>query len=725
VTILRWPLLIILVAIAIYSSSFYNSSRLGGVAPFNHAVDQPNRGGKTVLISSSLNSSPQASKSKHHQELVEIADYKMLTHDYQGVWERQLSIGRDRGDTTLVNLAQARLVASAVYQMFRPSGFKKGEWQLEYDRQIEVARSINAAKKSGRRKLASLETEFPPTPPASRSDPLIEQGYMVLDEISERLTDIGLLDSSMEHLHQMNLKTIDGVIKDAVNYPDLYKLPVKGKIKVTDIDFEILSREIIRESNLRFALVGGSASALIGSTIHNRIKSALLSIVVHGAAALTFDTLFMALGIHYGIKRLYLLHAYYTYCRNQVDLLGNHVQVDELNQGFKLDSVAISDLLQREMQKLWVFGHITSLVIRKGKQGELISSIRQDLGQHILLWLGSPRLFSLIKGVTKLAFNFVSGRTITAFFSKHLFRGEMFAALKSSMPLMHRLVKKIFYLGKISAVGYLLDAGVSGAIMYAIMYVRLHASSRMLHGVYRSPAVNIYLAAMEKYRDIESFFKASAHIFLPLCLKLGEGQEDRAYRYSCHQISRYFKRGAISPAKIKGDQKSMEVEDYTGLAYRYPNHYRVLWSAALSAVYQEKQYSDIQEKLQVVKNQILIGRDKPRWYFEHITLDPYNMTIRMNAQRFTRLIAKGAELKKISQTAFFTRYWHTHLRQAKKQIVELEEIYQDSFSNSLAVIWEGVIGMKNSLRFSLKESFAKVNIFSTAHHNQIEVEQIP
>ncbi|MBT3237007.1 MAG: hypothetical protein HN353_13710 [Bdellovibrionales bacterium] len=674
------------------------------------------------------------SSSGDQQNKIGASVYTKLVDDYHSLWQQQLTEGTSRGDITLKKLSEARLVATAVYQMFKVAGYKDGAWNLEYDSNISLSKSTSRQGKSGYsykggRKISSLSEQNPPLPPKSSSSPMIEQSYLVLDEISDRLSSLGLLNSNMEHLHQLNLEMIDSVLKEVTSHPDLYKIPVKGKINITDIDFEVLSQRILVESNLKFALIGGSASALIGSTIHNKIKGSLLSIVAHGVAALTFDTLFMALGIHYGIKRLYLLHSYYTYCRNQRNRWGEaYVGQRKLSDGFAVDQMAISDLLRDEMQKLWVFGHLTSLVIKKGRQGEIISSVRQDLSRHALIWLGSPRLFSLIKGVAKLAFNFVSGRTITAFISKTLFRGEMFAAFKSGMPLLHRMVKRIFYLGRISAVGYLLDAGISGVIMYSMMYIRLHAASQMFHGVYRSPAVNIYLASLERHHDLESFAKASSKLFLPLCWQLGSelDSDNRSYQQSCRKIARHFTSSKDEtnhslPTAIK---VSANMEELAQQAYQYPNHYRVLWTTALKAVYHDQRYAGIDQQIDTTVNHILIGRSKPRWYFDHITLDPFNMTIRMNMERFAKLVSQGAQKQNVSQAVFFSRYWKAHFMRGGQQLRQLEEIYQDSIGNSFTTIWEGVIGIKNSLSFSLERSFTKVHHFTTDYHNQLEVEGI-
>ncbi len=533
-------------------------------------------------------------------------------------------------------------------------------------------------------------------------DPLSDLALDPISYIMNKLIDKDLTASGARDYHRKNLKIIADVLNEANNNPQKYDKDrtQPNSFYSTDIELEVYFKRLMRDISFNYSLLGG-AGALLGGFLATWTKNTVISFSVSSFIYFGFEPLLTALGCYQGMRQMYVMHRYYSY-RISHDTARTYAKsngIDQIAQAqnFEPESIIFGQEFNRDVRNSWLAGMIIGRFIKYTTSAQTLYRVGS------VFWKTS--VYSIQKlvikmvqtyGIRKLSHSMESTKLLARSLSrlvakiyvmptaeslirylfpkKNVTRGALRILNSLDMATSGLILtgvgtsagvvaKFIVNVGIAALIG--LDAALSTAAMYTVIYSRLHVFGKIMDRTYYSPGQGVQLAILQ--HGSEQYHKASIAMFYPICAGMADLSTPPEYdnlklwrskrKEMCLSIIKGME-GLSTNDEIKKyfpdiydyliNDKEFDKDKYFELlqdAYNFPAPYKIVWLSALKSLFPMNYIAPLYWKTQ---NAIILG---PNAYLakrsaidfaNFLILNPDSTSILYNLNRFQYTVDKLA-----------------------------------------------------------------------------------
>ena len=451
----------------------------------------------------------------------------------------------------------------------------------------------------------------------TKGDELSVKTFEFLEYIVKLTSGVGFA-SDPKSYHLSNQKVIDDIIESIQEKPAAYGFTKKNfeKIKdfnITDMDMHFLIQRTVSEQAKFTALWGAGLSSTLGSylgTLINSTRAWSLAI----AASMGIETIFMTYACYQGLKKLYVLHRYYSYMngrRKASEFKYETFNVLAAKQDFEPDSVHFDRHFQKDAFRSWLIALSLGFSVNKFLSRKYVENfIRNGLAKTLKYTKGSRRIPTNILSVA----TFKTSKSITKILQSKTWR---LFALKffPRLPILPvkgsrfwNVTRQFAFLSPANLALTGIDFGITGISMFSLTYMILYHSGLALTQTDPSPSMSIQLSLASFQERNLDFYVATQEIFYPLCIHLalkkteGVYEKDLSLRKSrqeaCLNIISALEgqpRRAIAnllphiyTPLTSNKITHLDYQQYLNLiekAHQFPSEYRIVWLSALRSIY--------------------------------------------------------------------------------------------------------------------------------------------
>ncbi len=412
-------------------------------------------------------------------------------------------------------------------------------------------------------------------------------------------------------------KLLPMILNQIKSHPEDYGFDQKNVEKIndiTDIPFELITKEIIHQRARDTALWGAGVSIVLDHIFGRSALSTGINqwraFAVALTASLGVEVIFMSVATYQGIRQIYILHRQYSYALgekklHEIKYRHGTFDIDRVLDQFNSQDITFGPRFHRLAMRTWVHGTLLGKLIRSfasstGYGFKASYAFAQRIGKYFVensSQFISPRVANFFTAITRGPKAFLD--------APHHSANTILKALTGNRSLQ---IPR--FLHPMSLIIGGIDFSVTSTVLYASTYGVLHNSSLALFQTYMSPGTSIQLALTNSAdRSSVDFATATREIMYPLCSHLAHksrssqtGANDQMrlkLQSSCLKLISLLE--GFSTEKELRNQfpelhlrllskeplplKRSEYQDLIERGFQFPNEFRVVWLAALRSIY--------------------------------------------------------------------------------------------------------------------------------------------